>query len=311
MLQPATAQTQQNAEPPSDAQRIEQLEQRILDLQTVVGTLQSFVRDSGAAPAPGVAPPPGGFPENGGAAPSELSIRVLALETQIRALTGQMKEVVDRLDQAGAAGGQSGSSSLAPHPWQQGQGTGQPGTQTDGANFASPPQPSSQPSGAEPAVPAAEPRSRLGAITSEPQQNAQLPPLPAPTGAQDGARAIYDASYQSFVRNDLQSAEQGFRNFVDSYPDDPLSANAHYWLGRTYFQRQQYEPAAKSFLAGYKRDKKSTIAPDSLLHLGLALSRLGETEAACSTLGAISKQYPDAPARLHQEAADAIKQARC
>ncbi len=98
---------------------------------------------------------------------------------------------------------------------------------------------------------------------------------------------------------------------MDSYPDDPLSANAHYWLGRTYFQRQQYEPAAKAFLAGYKRDKKSAIAPDSLLHLGLALSRLGETEAACSTLGAISKQYPDAPARLHQEAADAIKQARC
>lgn len=122
---------------------------------------------------------------------------------------------------------------------------------------------------------------------------------------------MYDASYQNFLRSDFGAAENGFRSFITTYPADQLTSNAYYWLGRTYFERKQFEPAAKAFLAGYKKDKKNAIAPDSLLHLGLSLAQLGEKEAACSTLEAISKQFPDAPGKLKQDAVAAIERGRC
>ena len=286
------AQAQQQPAAANESQRIQTLEERIRDMQAVIGTLQSFVRDGGAAAAPGAAPAgPGG-------APSELSIRVLALETQIRALTGQMKDVIARLDQSGE------NASGPATPWQQGGNeavpppAGAPITpppSQSGSLFPSPQQPGPQ------LAPAPEPE----------RQAAQTRAIPRPNTGDGDSRSIYDASYQSFVRNDLDGAETGFRNFIASHPDDPLTTNAYYWLGRTHFDRQQYEPAAKAFLAGYKRDKQGAIAPDSLLHLGLALARLGEKDAACSTLSAVPRQYPQSPGQLRQTAADAMKKAGC
>lgn len=304
MLAPGSALAQQ-AEAQSSEARIAALEERITELQAIIGTLQTFVRDGGGASAPvaGAAPAPGST--NG--APSELSIRVHALETQISALTAQMKDVIARLDQG------SGAPPGPTTPWQQGENSADP------AGEPKPPGPPGPLQGNNRLASASEPAPQRGGVTQprqdapQQQQTAQLPvPPQPPAGAgSSGARGIYDASYQSFVRNDLAGAEQGFRNFVSSYPDDPLATNAYYWLGRTYFDRQNYEQAAKAFLAGYKRDKKSAIAPDSLLHLGLSLARLGEKEAACSTLSAVPRQYPGSPAQLRQTASDAMKKVRC
>ena len=63
----------------------------------------------------------------------------------------------------------------------------------------------------------------------------------------------------------------------------------------------------KALLAGYKKNKKSAIAPDALLLLGMSLAQLGEKDAACSTLGAIAKQFPDAPDKLKQDVASVQK----
>ncbi|MEM8744912.1 MAG: tol-pal system protein YbgF, partial [Pseudomonadota bacterium] len=131
----------------------------------------------------------------------------------------------------------------------------------------------------------------------------------APAGA--GAQAAYDASYQNFLRNDLQAAEQGFRSFVATYPDDRLASNAYYWLGRTHFANRKFEPAAKAFLAGYKKNKKGAVAPDSLLHLGKSLAAMGEKDAACSTLKAVAKQFPAAPGQLRQDVSAEMKRTGC
>jgi tol-pal system protein YbgF len=308
-------------------------------MQSVIATLQSFIRDGAAAPAPGGLPTGGGLPGGSGAggAPSEVNIRVLALETQIRALTGQMEQITAKLNQSPAGTG-AGAVPMQPGqhlvPGQQ----MMPGPQAGGAPQPAPPQLQASGGGGAQFGAPAKPAPQFGTSTTAPapttpferamqgtlphppapqappapRQSAQLPALPnLSASGGGGARGIYDASYQNFLRNDLQAAEQGFRSFVKSYPDDPLVSNAYYWLGRTHFERKKFEPAAKAFLAGYKKDKKSAIAPDALLHLGMSLTQLGEKEAACSTLGAIAKQYPAAPGKLKQDAASALKRARC
>ncbi len=310
---PQNAQTAPT-QPSGDAnERIARLEQRILDMQSVIATLQSFVKGSGGATTQDGLPSVGGPPVSGGpgGAPSEVNIRVLALETQIRAITAQLEQISRKLGQipAGAPALPGGQSGVEPPPGPQ--VPGQPG------QFASNAQPPPQFGTTTTAPPPANPFDKVMQQGSAPQpppasgQSAALPPLTGLPAVSGGARGIYDASYQNFLRNDLRSAEQGFSSFVKTYPDDPLASNAFYWLGRTHFARKKFEPAAKAFLAGYKKDKKSAIAPDALLHLGMSLAQLGEKDAACSTLKAISKQFPDAPAKLQKDAASAVKRARC
>lgn len=352
--QPQRAQPAPTASQGPLDERIIRLEQRILDLQTVIGTLQTFVRDGGVVPTQGGFPPAGGegIPGGGigpGGAPSELSIRVLALETQIKALTTQMGHIASRLDQgipaAGAPLQQGGLPLPGGQPVPQGQPFGapvaggplgqsqpplasdpilgrdsQPGLPGFGTSTAGPPaqSPFSDPgpspqghAGLQPPPPRFSPPVIPQPAVPQPAIQPLAVSPPVIPGAGGGARAVYDASYESFLRNDFQSAGSGFQRFVKSFPDDQLTSNAYYWLGRTHYARRQYEPAAKAFLSGYKRDKKNPIAPDALLHLGMSLGAMGEKEAACSTLGAISKQFPNAPPTLKQDVGEQLKRTGC
>ncbi len=94
--------------------RMTQLEEQIVDLQVVIGTLKSLVRQQNASadyqPAAAPLPPPGqrdpaSFPAGGGQ--SDVGIRLTVIETQIQALTGQIEQLSQRLQQlqSGGTGG--------------------------------------------------------------------------------------------------------------------------------------------------------------------------------------------------------------
>jgi tol-pal system protein YbgF len=114
------------------------------------------------------------------------------------------------------------------------------------------------------------------------------------------ARTDYERAYGSILSGDYDTAEAGFRQFLESYPDNDLAPDAQYWLGESLFVRAQFREAANEFLAGYKAYPKSGKAPDALLKLGLSLAGLGERDAACSTFSAVLKQYPNASNALRQ-----------
>jgi tol-pal system protein YbgF len=84
------------------------------------------------------------------------------------------------------------------------------------------------------------------------------------------------------------------RNFAQKYPSDPLVADSQYWLGESFFQRQQYRDSAEAFLAVTTKFDKSAKAPDALLRLGQSLAALKEKEAACAALGEVMRKYPRA-----------------
>ena len=96
------------------AKRMTQLEEQIVDLQVVIGTLQSLVRrqDGGGdyPPAAAPLPPPGqSDPASnpGGSAQPEVGMRLTVIETQIQALTGQIEQLSQQLQQlqSGGTGG--------------------------------------------------------------------------------------------------------------------------------------------------------------------------------------------------------------
>jgi tol-pal system protein YbgF len=112
--------------------------------------------------------------------------------------------------------------------------------------------------------------------------------------APETPEALYERSNESLLRRQFGDAEQGFRGFLEKYPDHNLAGSAQYWLGETYFTQGDYRQAAQNFLAGYKDYPKSRRAPDSLLKLGMSLNKLGQTQQACASFGAVGGQFPNA-----------------
>src|SRR5260370_37836458 len=101
---------------------------------------------------------------------------------------------------------------------------------------------------------------------------ATLATLPPSATAKDE----FDLGIGYMQRKDYALAEQTMRDFAQKYPSDPLIADSQYWLGESFFQRQQYRDAAEAFLGVTTTFEKSAKAPDSLLRLGQTLATPNE-----------------------------------
>ena len=153
------------------------------------------------------------------------------------------------------------------------------------------------------ALPGGEPPGTLGAI---PVGEAQAPGSTALAKAQPAASVLpagtpeeqYRFAYKLLIQTDYVDAENAFRAFVTAHPDHNLAGNAHYWLGETYYVRNDFNSAARTFAEGYRKFPKSAKGPDNLLKLALSLVRLGNKQDACVTFARLSKEFPKAPPNI-------------
>ena len=102
----------------------------------------------------------------------------------------------------------------------------------------------------------------------------------------------YDSALAKLRAQDYAGAESAFKSFLAANPDHKLAPNARYWLGESYYARNQFDASARSFAETYKKYPKSQKAPDALFKLGMSLSGKGEKESACLTFGQLRKQFP-------------------
>jgi tol-pal system protein YbgF len=320
--------------------RIEQLEEQLVDMQVVVGTLESLARSgSGGSTAPAA---DGGGSYAGGAD----SVRLDGLETQVRALSAQIQQLTE---QVRALGGQPRRSDASPAP-------GAPGGVTPGMapmdTAAAGPGPSSGSGLGAPADHGTSPdradAGRFGSTTvtagnggdaigglieSDPpaaggpaagpapgtvpgpaagppeagKDVAALPPAfgaaTAPDATDAGsAKQLYETAYGYLMQRDYGAAQGAFEDFLTRYPSDSLAGNAQYWLGEAHFVRGEYKAAAGSFLKGYQNYAGNARAADSLLKLAMSLDRLGQKDAACSSFGELSTRFPNAPENVKMRA---------
>jgi tol-pal system protein YbgF len=121
----------------------------------------------------------------------------------------------------------------------------------------------------------------------------------------------YDLAYGYVLRKDYALAEESFRAFLRTYPNDRLAADAHYWLGEALFQRQQYRDAAESFLTVSTRYETAGKAPEAMVRLGQSLAALGEKTAACGTFAEIGRKYPRAGNTVKQMSEREQKRVGC
>ena len=134
------------------------------------------------------------------------------------------------------------------------------------------------------------------------------PPAPAVAVADTAILPVgtpkeqYDFAVRLLFEQKYDQAETVLRAFLDAHPNDPLSSNAQYWLGETYYVRQDFAAAANVFAEGYKKYKDGAKAADSLLKLAMSLASSEKREAACFTLAELDKVFPDALRHIKDQA---------
>ena len=122
----------------------------------------------------------------------------------------------------------------------------------------------------------------------------------------------YDRAHSLIVKHrKYGEAERVLRSFIDSNPQHTLTSNAHYWLGRTFFVRADYENAAFAFAEGFQKFPDTKKAPANLLNLGMSLARLGKNREACTTYTRLLRTYQDTEASIKRRITRERHRAKC
>jgi tol-pal system protein YbgF len=136
-------------------------------------------------------------------------------------------------------------------------------------------------------------------------------PTPSIATGSGDARADYDSAYAYVLSKQYDQAEMAFRRFLQSHPRDRLAADATFWLGESYLQRNRPREAAEQFLKVSTEYTHAAKAPDALLKLGVSLSALGAKDQACATFAELERKYPTASPSVKQGVDREQKRARC
>jgi tol-pal system protein YbgF len=157
------------------------------------------------------------------------------------------------------------------------------------------------------------PQAPAGAAEDAAARAGQQVAMPNTGVALQGAtpREQYEYATNLIQRGQYDQAETALKSFIQQHPKDALTGNAQYWLGETYYVRNDFKNAAVAFAEGYQKYPDSQKAPDNLLKLAMALGQQGQKENACVALRQLEKRYPEASANVKDRATRAKKNYSC
>jgi tol-pal system protein YbgF len=303
---------------------LEQLKQQVLYLQNQI-------------PGAGAGSGAGG----GGNLAAQQLQQATQFQQQLTQLTGQIERVELKVNEVAAqlermqkdteyrlgvleGGGTAGAGAIMG----EGEGTAAPTADAGQQQAAQQPQDQAQvttntappPSGGQPGVlgtlsasqAANLPQAPAGAAEAAAQRAGQQTAMPAGVVLPGATpREQYEYATNLIQRGNYDQAEIALKSFIQQHPKDELTGNAQYWLGETYYVRNDFKTAAVAFAEGYQKYPDSQKAPDNLLKLAMALGQQGQKENACVALRQLEKRYPDASANVKDRATRAKKNYSC
>ena len=242
----------------------QQIDRRIGKLEDEMRAVQRRVFQNGRPDLqPEIAPQApggtvGGIPSS--SAVSDLTSRVDALETQLRALTGQAEENGFRLRQLEQDFQRLRES-----------------TNASIERMRAPP-PAPVPLEAAPPP-----------IDTPPPADSGTPVEPAPSG--DPGEDAYNAGYRLWNDGRFGEAQRALEAMAKQYPRHPKASWARNLAGRAYLDDGKPATAAKVLLGNYQADPKGERAADSLFFLGEALVKLKKPADACKVYDELQEVY--------------------
>ncbi len=114
------------------------------------------------------------------------------------------------------------------------------------------------------------------------------PSLPSDMGK------LMNEAKSRFSSFDYDGAQMAFRVYLEKFGDSKQAGEARYWLGESFYHIKQHAHAGRIYRELLQTEPDHTRASGALVKLARSMRLLGDTEAACRALGALSTRYPDA-----------------
>ena len=142
--------------------------------------------------------------------------------------------------------------------------------------------------------------------TPPPAEAAPQPPASQPTSAEqatppappaeqvDGAAEAkaYEAAYATYKAGKYGDAVNGFKQFVDNYPNSKLVPNAWYWMGAAQFSLKDYKSAIATQQKLVKQFPAHDKAADGMYSIANSQIQLSDVDGAKQTLKSLIAKYP-------------------
>jgi tol-pal system protein YbgF len=103
---------------------------------------------------------------------------------------------------------------------------------------------------------------------------------------------IYQQAYEAMKGGDVVHARELFTKFLELDPQHKLAANAHYWLGETYYTEKNFEQAVLEFQEVIKNFPDKEKVPAAMLKQGMAFKEMGDTKSATYIYKKLVDEFP-------------------
>ncbi len=121
------------------------------------------------------------------------------------------------------------------------------------------------------------------------------------------SKRVYDQAYLDLTRGNYSLAILGFKEYLRREPSSELSDNAQYWIGESYYMRNDFKQAIREYGKVVDNHGSGDRAPASLYKLGLAKLQLGERADGVDYLRRVYETYPETEeARLARDKLDSL-----
>jgi len=109
---------------------------------------------------------------------------------------------------------------------------------------------------------------------------------------------LYQNSYSDFSMGKYDLAYQGFKSFIEKYPNAELAPQAQFYMGECFYSRKEWQKALDEYLKIEGKYKKTDLIPAAKLKTALCYEQMGKLSEAMNIFGTIVKNFPQSPESL-------------
>jgi tol-pal system protein YbgF len=109
---------------------------------------------------------------------------------------------------------------------------------------------------------------------------------------QQSPETVYYAAYSDYIKKNYQLAIQGFRQFIQLFPQNGLADNSLYWIGECYYSQKMYQDAVNTFTQLINNYSDGDKIPDAILKKGFALIEMGKQSEGIGVLKGLVSRFP-------------------
>ena len=119
--------------------------------------------------------------------------------------------------------------------------------------------------------------------TGELAQAKEVPPTPD---------SVYMKGLVAFKAGDMPAAREIFTKFLEQFPQNDLAANAHFWIGETYYNEKSYEPAILAYQDVIKNYPTKDKVPAAMLKQAMAFHAINDAKSSKYVLKKLVEAFP-------------------